>query len=99
MVPSEPYHPTLEDILAFLRYEHIRATYGAVAEVIQVKPNEVGHLIGVRRKEVCWVVNARTGLPTGYRESLLDPNLREKDEIIRTDADLEQRVKHWKGSL
>jgi hypothetical protein len=70
----------LEKILQFLNYEHIR----------------VGALLGTRRPEVSWIVNARTELPTGYGVQKMHPALREKKEIIRDGGELLRKLAVWR---
>ena len=55
---------SLADILQFLNQSRTRATYGAVASVLGVPARSLGTLLGARRPEASWVVNAETGLPT-----------------------------------
>ncbi len=73
---------TLPRILAFLNREHVRATYGAVAELLGVNPRGMGSLLGARRAEASWVVNRETGLPTDYDPSQCHPALLSKPDII-----------------
>jgi len=40
---------TLDEILAFLNDEQVRATYGAVAEVLGVIPRSMGARLGTKR--------------------------------------------------
>jgi hypothetical protein len=37
-----------------------------------------------RNQRHSWVVNAKTGEPTGYEPDLLHPDLRERDDVIET---------------
>lgn len=61
--------PTLEEIVAFLDAQRLRATYGAVAGALGVAERSLGARLGPRRKECSWVVAKKTGLPTGYLPS------------------------------
>ena len=50
---------SIDDILSYLNAVHVRCTYGAVGEAMGVPAQSVGGLLGERRKEASWVVNAR----------------------------------------
>ena len=56
----------LDEILRFLNANQIRATYGAVGEVVGVIPRALGVALGHRCPEASWVVNAANGVPTGH---------------------------------
>jgi len=95
-IGAEMSSPNLQQILEFLGEQHVRATYGAVAEVLKVQPRSIGTLLGPRNREASWVVNAQTGMPTGYSNEDMDPALFEKPEIIRTGQELTQKMAIWK---
>lgn len=83
----------VETILAFLNRERVRATYGAVGEAIGGLPGRaVGSMLGDRRPEASWVVNADTGLPTGYAPNELAPGLTDDPTIIQTGLNLLGRM-------
>ena len=75
----------LTPILYALQERRQRATYGAVAEVVGLpalflmrgRPRDPIH---------SWVVNARTGLPTGYTDDATHPDLLAHDRVVH-DAD------------
>ena len=90
-------NPTLEEILEFLDDQQVRATDRAVAEVIGVDP-QMGSRVGDRRPEKSWVVNADTGLPTGYQQHETHPELLRRPEIIRTGRELGLRMTVWKAA-
>lgn len=79
----------IETILEYLNAVPVRATYGAVGEVLGVRPQVVPRLLGARRPEASWVVNGTTGEPTGYAPEEVDPRLpgthliRSGDELRR----------------
>jgi hypothetical protein len=75
---------TLSEVLRFLNHEKIRATYGAVAEVLNVIPRSIGTRLGHRRPEASWVVSAKDGLPTDYHRSEMHPQLFRTPEVIDT---------------
>jgi hypothetical protein len=69
----------------------IRTTYGAVADLIGGIAQSIGARLGGlegQRKEASWVVNAKTGLPTGYPPEHLHPALLKNSDIIATGDEL-----------
>ena len=50
---------TAQAILDALNREKIRATYGAVADVLGIPAGSVGQILGMRRPEASWVVEGR----------------------------------------
>ena len=87
---------TLDDIVRFLNDTKVRATYGAVAGVLGVPPRSMGALLGVRRADASWIVNADTGLPTDYSETEWHPDLLSSASIIRTANELTLRLTLWR---
>lgn len=79
----------IETILEYLNAVPVRATYGAVADVLGVRPQVVPRRLGTRRPEASWIVNGSTGEPTGYSPEQVDPRLagtpviRSGDELRR----------------
>ena len=55
-------------ILDFLNKKEMRCTYGAIADVIGLKPKFIAAQLGERRPYVSWVVNSKTNEPTDYSE-------------------------------
>jgi hypothetical protein len=88
---------TLEEILQFLNHEQVRATYGAVAEVLGISPRSMGARLGTRRPEVSWIVSAENGLPTGYSQDEWHPALLSRGEIIASGTVLVLRLSNWKA--
>ena len=88
---------TLDEVLTFLNGEQIRATYGAVAEVIGVSPRALGVHLGPHRPEASWVVSAENGLPTGYDQTEWHPALLSRGEIISTGRALILRLAIRRG--
>src|SRR3974390_2949583 len=91
----------LEDVVAYLNAAQIRATYGAVADLVGGIAQSIGTRLGGswgRRPEASWVVNARTGLPTDYRPHQRHPNLLRTPEVISTGVDLRRRVLDWQAA-
>jgi len=85
----------LAEILRFLNEEQVRATYGAVGEVLGVVSRSLGAVLGHRRPEASWIVNAESGLPTGYDQAEWHPALFSKSPIIRTGSELAMRMSLW----
>jgi hypothetical protein len=75
---------TAQAILDALNRQKIRATYGAVGEVLGIQARAVRQVLGARRAEASWVVNADTGLPTGYEPHQMHPDLMSNAAVIRT---------------
>lgn len=80
---------TLDEVIALLARHHQRATYGAVAGVVDRPP---AFLMGglPRDHRNSWVVNQETHLPTGYTPEQMDPALFERSEVITIAAALSQ---------
>ena len=78
---------TIETILEYLNAVPVRATYGAVGEVLGVRPQVVPRLLGARRPAASWVVNGTTGEPTGYAPEEVDPRL-PGTRVIRSGDEL-----------
>ena len=76
----------IEDILDCLNKKKTRCTYGAVGGLLGVIARSVGRRLGDKRPKASWVVNKKTGLPTGYRPEEMHPDLEKKEKII-TSAD------------
>ena len=85
----------VEEILDCLNSVETRCTYGAVAGIIGGSARGVGERLGPRRPEASWVVNARTGKPTGYIGSEMHSSLFDKDEIISTTDELKKKMRKW----
>ena len=89
----------LTEIVRFLNEEKVRATYGAVADLIGGIARGVGARLTAiysMSPEASWVVNAETGRPTGYDQSQWHPDLFSKNSIIRTGSELAMRMSLWK---
>jgi len=83
---------TLEEILALLNAEEVRATYAAVAEVLGVPPRALDTRLATRRPEASWIVSGENGLPTGYDQSEWHPALLSRAEIITSGRALILRM-------
>ncbi len=91
----------LEDIIGFLNAKQVRATYGSVAELVGGIPRGIGDRLTrlySRSPEASWVVNAETGMPTGYEAHERHPALFSNPDIISSGAELERRLACWKST-
>ena len=80
---------TLDQILDALSRGRQRATYGAVAALLDRAPRTL--MKGRDRDQRhSWVVNSGNGQPTGYSPEQIDPNLSERAEVLSTKEDLLQ---------
>jgi hypothetical protein len=84
--------PKLAAIVRFLNEHKVRATYKAVAEVLGVLPISMGRRLGPHYQEASWIVNAKTGLPTGYARADIHPDVLTSTVLIRTGAELRRRM-------
>jgi alkylated DNA nucleotide flippase Atl1 len=87
---------SLAEILTFLNDASTRATYGAVATLLGVPPRSMGAVLGARRPEASWIINADTGLPTDYEPSDWHPDLLASGDVIRTGHELTLRLTLWR---
>ena len=88
----------LQDIIRFLNDAQVRATYGAVAELVGGIARGIGARLTTlysRSPEASWVASAESGVPTGYAASERHPALLNKTEIISSGRELEQRIARW----
>jgi len=91
----------LEDIIGLLNAVQVRATYGAMAELVGGIPRGIGDRLTrlySRSPEASWVVNAETGMPTGYEAHERHPALLSNPDIISSGAELERRLAQWKSN-
>ncbi len=65
----------------------VRATYGAVAELIGVHPRQIGQMLGDRCSRNSWIVSAQTGMPTGYTDAQIHPDV-PGSHVVRTAGEL-----------
>jgi len=89
---------TLPEILEFLNAEQVRATYGAVGELLGVIPRAMGTQLGPHTAERSWIVSAGTGLPTDYSRDEMHPALLRTDEVIGSGIALAMRLSAWKAT-
>ena len=78
-----------DQILDALDRGHQRVTYGAVAALLGTAPRAL--MSGRKRDQRhSWVVNRRSGQPTGYEPDQLHPHLTHNEGVIETREDLEK---------
>lgn len=78
---------TLDSIIDQLSRFQQRATYGAVAGVVDSSPRSL--MKGrPRDQRSCWVVGRSTGQPTGYADDQVDPRLNSRETVLGTTEDL-----------
>jgi hypothetical protein len=74
-------HADVDSILEQLDQFHQRATYGAVAAIVNSSPRSL--MTGRdRNPRSSWIVNRGTGEPTGYSTDQTHPSLKERDAIL-----------------
>ena len=70
-------------VLEFLNHARLRCTYGAMAGVLGTDARFVAQrYLGARRKNASWVVNKKSGEPTGYEEQEKHPELHNCSQVI-----------------
>ena len=92
--------PGLEEIIQFLNYKRVRATYGAVAEVLGAIPRSMGARLTrlySRHVDASWVVSAATGLPTGYGAHEMHQALHTAG-IITNGVEFKKQLSAWKAA-
>lgn len=79
---------TVDSILEQLDRHRQRATYGAVAALLNKSPR---NLMGNRSRgpRDSWVVSHATGMPTGYEPEQLHGDISSREKIISTRDELE----------
>lgn len=82
----------LDKIVRLLAAHQQRATYGAVAGVLN-RPAQFVMQGAPRTHLYSWAVNAETLLPTGYTEEEMDPRLLDNPEVIMTSLELEDWIR------
>lgn len=79
--------PTIDSILQQLERFHQRATYGAVASVVNASPRSL--MSGrARNLQSSWIVSRKDGQPSGYHPGQKHPKLESREQILRTADEL-----------
>lgn len=79
---------TIDSIVDQLDRFHQRATYGAVASVVNRSPR---NLMDKRSRgpRDSWVVSRQSGMPTGYEPEQMHPEIQARETILSTREALE----------
>jgi len=78
---------SIDSIVDQLNRFRQRATYGAVAAVLNRSPRNL--MSGRSRSQRdSWIVSNRDGLPTGYEPDTVHPEIRSREQILRSAGDL-----------
>ena len=78
---------TIDSILDALEQFHQRATYGAVAGVVDTSPRSL--MVGRERSpHSSWIVSRQTGSPTGYKPEQIHGDLTARERIIGSPEEL-----------
>ena len=81
---------TIDSILEQLDRFHQRATYGAVAGLVNSSPRSL--VLGRERNaRSSWIVSRTNGQPTGYQPGQTHPELASREEIL----DSPEALKSW----
>lgn len=88
MAPTEQIvSHSLDSIVEQLDHFQQRATYGAVAGVLNLSPRNL--MAGrTRNQRDSWIVTHHTGLPTGYKVDQVHPEIGSREEILNSAKDL-----------
>jgi len=74
---------TIEQILDALNQHKVRATYSAVASLLDTHPRMLaGRYLGNRQPYASWVVSKATGMPTDYSDQNCHPDLQVNSAVI-----------------
>jgi hypothetical protein len=87
LMPTDTAHD-LDGIIAALNSDQQRATYSAVAALLGQSPRALmkGH---PRAPENSWIVSKSTGLPSGYADTDMHPELTARPSVLKTREELE----------
>ena len=76
-------------VLETLNKHRQRATYSAVGDLVGLHALSVMQGL-TKGPRYSWVVSRQTGLPTGYAESEIDPDLRLHPKVLKSRTELEE---------
>lgn len=79
---------TIDSIVDQLDRFHQRATYGAVAALVNKSPRNL-MVKRSRGPRDSWVVSHSSRMPSGYAPEQLHPAIKSRDRVISTREDLE----------
>ena len=83
----------IREILGYCNQVKVRVTYGAVADILGIRPQSVGEYLGNKRPEASWIVNNRTKAPTGYSKEQMHEYLFKNSRVICDAQELRQELK------
>ena len=87
MTATDTAGHSIDSILDQLDQLHQRATYGAVAGVVDSSPRSL--MSGrPRDQRSSWIVGRTTGQPTGYSDEQIHPDLTSREQILDNPDDL-----------
>ena len=87
--PQNHLTDEVDAILAYLNLKKVRATYGAMAEILGIHALKVGQYLGEKRPYASWIVSKDSGMPSGYKPVDCHPDLTVNERIIQTGKELE----------
>lgn len=80
-------------IISYLNKHKVRASYGAVAQALGIHHvRDLLPLLGERRPEVSWIVNKGMGMPKGYSEEQMHPDLKPSTKFVTESALLRHMI-------
>ena len=79
---------TIDSIVGQLDHFRQRATYGAVAAVVNRSPRNLMDK-RTRSPRDSWVVSRMDGMPTGYPAEHVHPEIKARDAVLTTGSELE----------
>jgi len=86
-MPTETIH-NFDGVIAALNRHQQRATYSAVAALVDQSPRLLMYK-RPRTQETSWVVSKATGRPTGYDDADVHPQLTVNETVLSTREELE----------
>lgn len=79
---------TIDSIVEQLDRFHQRATYGAVASVVNRAPRNLMDKRS-RGSRDSWVVSRKDGMPSGYAPEQVHPQIKSREVVLSTGEELE----------
>ena len=78
---------SIDSIIDQLDRYRQRATYGAVAAVLNRPPRNL--MSGrARSQRESWIVSRNDGMPTGYQPDQVHPEIKSRDQILKSGPEL-----------
>lgn len=99
---ADTYKSEIQDILDFLNGAKVRATYGAVANLLGITTDRLIEFLGEPRQETSWIVNKSTGMPgcpPGYPKFPSHPDLKVRDGHIQEAVHLAEAMELYRKSF